>query len=774
MPVRARFRIGWASATIAVAVLAVACGLIGSGERVVDDGVVSALSEMITREMEEKGLPAVSIALVVDQEVTWAAGFGFVDEDETEPATASTVYRVGSVSKLFTDIAVMQRVERGELDLDAPVADVLPDFRPDNPFGGEITLRQLTSHRAGLMREPPVGSYFDPTSPTLAATVASLNGLPLIHPPGEETKYSNAGIAVVGRAFEEIAGRPFVEAMKRSVLAPMGLDDSAFEREGRLAPRVPRAVMWSYDGREFDAPTFELGMAPAGSLYSTVEDLGRFLSVLFAGGVGPRGRVLKESTLAQMMTPQFAAPDATKGYGIGFGIGELDGRRKCGHGGAIYGFATQLSFLPDERLGVVVTTNVDVANSVMKRVADHALRLMVARRHGAKPPAYVPATPLPAGRALEVEGRYARDGEVVELVERDGRLFATIGRKRAEVKERDGALWLDDRISWGPRIDVESGRVSVDEPSPVPDRWRGLVGEYGWDHNVLVVFEKDDALCALVEWIEIDRLTELSPGSFAFPTDGGLYPGERIEFVTDPATGRATAAVVAGVRFLRREIQGESVATFTIDPIFPADELRRIALAAEPPPEPGEFHETELVDLAALDSTVALDIRYASTNNFMQTTFYPAPRAFMQRAAAEAVVRVHRALAAKGYGLLIHDAYRPWYVTKMFWDATPAAMKHFVADPSKGSRHNRGCAVDLTLFDLATNEPVDMGGLYDEFSERSYPDYVGGTSRTRWHRELLRDAMEAESFTVYAYEWWHFDYRGWEKYRIGNEVFGDL
>ena len=134
----------------------------------------------------------------------------------------------------------------------------------------------------------------------------------------------------------------------------------------------------------------------------------------------------------------------------------------------------------------------------------------------------------------------------------------------------------------------------------------------------------------------------------------------------------------------------------------------------------------------------------------------------------------HHGLNDEGYGLLLHDAYRPWHVTKMFWDATPADMQDFVANPNQGSRHNRGCAVDLTLYDLETGEPIEMVGLYDEFSERSYPDYQGGTSLQRWHRELLRDAMEAEGFTVYDKEWWHFDYKDWKQYRIGNQTFEEI
>ena len=124
-----------------------------------------------------------------------------------------------------------------------------------------------------------------------------------------------------------------------------------------------------------------------------------------------------------------------------------------------------------------------------------------------------------------------------------------------------------------------------------------------------------------------------------------------------------------------------------------------------------------------------------------------------------------------GYGLLIHDAYRPWYVTKIFWDATPPEGKIFVANPQEGSKHNRGCAVDLTLYDLSTGQPIEMPGLYDEMSPRSFPNFPGGTSRQRWHRDLLRRAMESEGFTVNEDEWWHFDYKDWKQYGILNVPF---
>jgi len=213
---------------------------------------------------------------------------------------------------------------------------------------------------------------------------------------------------------------------------------------------------------------------------------------------------------------------------------------------------------------------------------------------------------------------------------------------------------------------------------------------------------------------------------------------------------------------------------FHIDPVRPVAELLPIALATAPPQEAGDFRPSDLVELTQLDPTIKLDIRYATPHNLLGTPLYSQARAFLQRPAAEALVRVNKALAAKGYGLLVHDAYRPWYVTKIFWDATPADKHNFVADPATGSRHNRGCAVDLTLYTLRDGRAVQMPSLYDEMSERAYPNYAGGSAEPRRLRQLLRRQMEEQGFTVSEFEWWHFDYRDWKSYRIQNARFEDL
>jgi len=228
--------------------------------------------------------------------------------------------------------------------------------------------------------------------------------------------------------------------------------------------------------------------------------------------------------------------------------------------------------------------------------------------------------------------------------------------------------------------------------------------------------------------------------------------------------GRAAAGPAAALVLLHPVPRaGERPGIFRITPQRPVAELRLEALAATPPVEKGPFRPVDLVELTSLDPTILLDVRYATPDNFLSTPVYEEARAFLQRPAAEALVRAHRALRETGFGLLVHDAYRPWWVTRVFWDATPAENREFVADPKAGSRHNRGCAVDLTLYRLAGGRAVEMPSLYDEMSERSYPDYPGGTPDQRALRDALRAAMEKEAFTVFVSEWWHFDHRDWRE-----------
>jgi len=198
------------------------------------------------------------------------------------------------------------------------------------------------------------------------------------------------------------------------------------------------------------------------------------------------------------------------------------------------------------------------------------------------------------------------------------------------------------------------------------------------------------------------------------------------------------------------------------------------ALAQETPPkEKGNFRSADLVEIIKLDPTFKMDIRYATADNFTGQPVYNEARAFLQRPAAEALLRVHKKVKGKGYGLIIFDAYRPWSVTKLFWERFPK-FREYLANPKKGSRHNRGCAVDLTLYDLKTGKEIQMPCPFDDFSERADPYYNGGTSAQTKARDFLRTMMEAEGFKVFKNEWWHFDYKGWQEYPIMNLQFSEI
>ena len=194
-----------------------------------------------------------------------------------------------------------------------------------------------------------------------------------------------------------------------------------------------------------------------------------------------------------------------------------------------------------------------------------------------------------------------------------------------------------------------------------------------------------------------------------------------------------------------------------------------------PPIGDGPYKPGSLVELVQLDPTIKLDIRYATSNNFFGRAVYSEPRAFLQRPAAEALLTVQRWLKEQGYGLVVYDAYRPWSVTKLFWDITPPDKRVFVADPSVGSVHNRGCAVDVGLFDLRTGREVEMPGAYDEMTERSFATYTGGTVEQRARRDLLRKAMEREGyFFVYPEEWWHYNFKDLRDYAIQDIPFSAI
>ncbi len=201
-------------------------------------------------------------------------------------------------------------------------------------------------------------------------------------------------------------------------------------------------------------------------------------------------------------------------------------------------------------------------------------------------------------------------------------------------------------------------------------------------------------------------------------------------------------------------------------PFVPAPKTKAASAANEQP---------RLIELVKLDLTIRLDMRYATANNFTGRVLYDEARAFMAPAPAEALVRASKSARADGYGLTIFDAYRPWRVTKKLWDATPRGpKKNYVANPRKGSKHNRGCAVDLSLHDLKTGALVAMPSSFDDFSEKAHRDYMGAGEPANANRARLQRYLEAQGFVGLSNEWWHFDFTGWQDYPVLDIPFSQI
>ena len=170
-----------------------------------------------------------------------------------------------------------------------------------------------------------------------------------------------------------------------------------------------------------------------------------------------------------------------------------------------------------------------------------------------------------------------------------------------------------------------------------------------------------------------------------------------------------------------------------------------------------------LVDIQKVIPTIKLNIRYATTNNFTGKKIYPVAKCFLQEPAALALKKAQEELLEKDLSLKVFDGYRPLSVQKIFWELLPD--ERYVANPKKGSRHNRGCAVDVTLVKL-DGTAVMMPTEFDDFTERAHSDFMNLPAEAIANRKLLRDVMEKHGFTVMPTEWWHFDFKGWEEYPI--------
>lgn len=357
------------------------------------DKVIPYLQALITHDMQADDLTGLSIAVVSDQHLLWTQGFGWADRDAGIPANSETVYRVGSITKLFTVTAALQFAERGQLDLDAPIQQVLPEFRIGSRFGeAAVTPRRLMNHHAGLPRDLVRGMW-GKADGGFREVLDYLAGSELAYPPGEVAAYSNLGLSVLGAAVERLAQRPFVEHMQQAVLAPLGMETASISGQLPASPYLSKAYA---DGDTAREPG--LRDIAAGGLNASVRDLSRFLMMTFARGRSEGRTILQEASVAGMLRAQNAAVplDLDLHFGLGWQLTPLEGKPLHGaglmasHGGATIHHRSLLVALPRHKLGVAILCNTANATSLDK-MARSTLAMMLEAKTRIRQPKETPA-----------------------------------------------------------------------------------------------------------------------------------------------------------------------------------------------------------------------------------------------------------------------------------------------------------------------------------------------------------------------------------------------
>lgn len=471
------------------------------------------ISWLIKKEMKKYNVTGLSIALVDDQKVVWAEGFGYADKANNVSATPDTVYRVGSISKLFTATATMQLAEQGKIDIDKPLQTCLPEFSMKSRFpdAGPITPRSIMTHHSGLPSDLQKGMMAKNPEP-FTAVVGRCTDEYASFPPNYIFSYSNLGVTFLGHALEKVSTRDFVSLTADSLLRPMNMTRSSFVPGPDMLPFMAKGYR---NGKETEEALIR--DLPAGALHSNVLDLSRFMQMVFARGMSGEGRILKPETLAEMLRPQNVDVPLDLNFRVGLGwmlsgMGSIDIRNAgpvAHHAGGTVHFHSQLITLPEHKLGVVVLSNSSTSGAVVNKAATEALKLALEAKTGIRQPERKkPAeaeSPLPPEALRAYEGWYATVAGPVKITKQSDHLRTEFMNSTMRlVPLADGELGLRYRLlgliplSLGELDYVSISRATVAghdilkarsgtqemfigeriAPVPIPDKWLRRVGKY--------------------------------------------------------------------------------------------------------------------------------------------------------------------------------------------------------------------------------------------------------------------------------------------------------
>ncbi len=429
------------------------------------------MEQWIEAQRVYRNLPGLSVALVHDQDLIYARGFGFSNIDDEIPATAETMYRVASITKSFTAIAILQLRDQGKLQLDDPIERYLPWFRIKNRFPNAppITIRHVLTHTSGLPRESAFPYWTDYKFPSRSEMIKALEQQETVFPTETRFKYSNLGVALAGEIVGEVSGMPYSEYVARQILDPLGMSSTTVyfqdKDRNRLAVGYGRQLE---DGTRKKMPFLNArAIAASANLTSTVEDLAKFASLQFREGHVVFGsQILRGSTLKEMHRVQWLNPNWKSGWGLGFSVWRKEEKTVVGHSGWIGGYRSQLSFLPEDKIAVIVLTNADDGDAGY--FAEQILSIMLPYIKRATAPSM--AVSIADAGWQKYTGKFS-----------DPWSFET------EILQVNGKLMMYD-YSYPPEDDPRRRLVELTPEGPNTFRMTGENGD-----GELVIFEMDSA-----------------------------------------------------------------------------------------------------------------------------------------------------------------------------------------------------------------------------------------------------------------------------------------
>lgn len=654
-------------------------------------------------------VPGLVYAIVADGQVVHSAAFGYSDVENKVAATNQSVFRIASMTKSFAGMAILKLRDEGKLQLDDPVRKFIPEMDSITPLTDDaapITIRQLLTHTAGFPQDDPWAdrqlSITDNSFTDFIKKNVSLSS-----PPGIQYEYSNLGFTLLGTIISSVSGKHYESYIQEKILDPLGMKNTYWEYNKVPDHQLAKGYRWETEGWQPQEMLHSGAYGIMGGLMTSIDDFAKYMQLHMAAWPARSGGdslLMKRSSLREMHFPG--------------SIINLNPRFKtpdddeCARATS-YNFG--LSWARDCK-GVIQishTGGLPGFGSNWIFLPEYNLGIVAFTNHTYKGPALLNIQVLNTLlAAADLQPRKNTPAPII--LQRQKELLSLLPDwNNAETSGYFAVNFFKDLF-------IDSLR-----------------------HDAQTLFKKAGRIIRVKEIIPQNQLR----GSF-------IIEGEHTDIAVWFSLSPQNPALIQDYK-IREQSKNSHREKYGLQTISSVEEYNTLVQK-----DPGQ----ELVALSAYIPGIQLDIRYATTNNFTGKPLYNSPGAFLRKPVAEALKKVQQELNKKGLGLKIYDAYRPYDVTVQFYEMYRDSV--FVASPFNGSRHNRGCTVDLSVIDLKTGKELPMPTPFDDFTEKAHINYSRLPAAIIKNRTLLKTVMHKYGFQVYADEWWHYDHETWRQYPV--------